>query len=92
MDNEENLTDKLLNFLEKDRFSLTSAIIYVFIIAGVRSLMEAHVGRYHGYGRYLFTQHVLLSYPQLLIGVLIIYLIIKKPPKKIMNVFLVIHM
>lgn len=88
MDKEETLTNKLLDFLEKDRFSLTSAIIYVFIIAGVRSLMEAQVGSYHGYGRYLFTQHVLLSYPQLLIGVLIIYLIIKKPPKKIMNVFL----
>lgn len=88
MDNEETLTNKLLNFIEKDRFSLTSAIIYLFIIGGIRSLMEGRVGSYHGYGRYLFTQHVLLSYPQLLFGVLIIYIIIRKSPKKIMNFFL----
>ncbi len=89
MDNyDQTLTKKILNFIEKDRFSLTTAIIYVFIIAGVRSFMEARVGSYYGYGRYLFTQHVLLSYPQLLIGALIIYVIIRKPPKKIMNFFL----
>jgi len=82
------LTKRLLDFLEKDRFNLTSALIYVFIIAGIRSFFEAHVGQYHGYGRYLFTQHVLLSYPQLLMAALVIYLITKRPPKKIMNVFL----
>lgn len=88
MDKEETLTSKLLAFLEKDRFSLTSALVYVSIIAGIRSLMEARVGSYHGYGIYLFSQHVLLSYPELLIGVLIIYLMVRKHPKSIMNFFL----
>ncbi len=83
-----SLTKRLLDFLEKDRFNLTTALIYVFIIAGVRSFMEAHVGVYHGYGRYLFTQHVLLSYPQLLMAALVVYLVTKRPPKKIMNFFL----
>ncbi len=86
--NEKSLTEKLLDFLEKDRFNLTTGLIYVFIIAGIRSFFEAHVGQYHGYGRYLFTQHVLLSYPQLLMAALVIYLLTKRPPKKIMNVFL----
>ncbi len=85
---DESLTKKILDFIEKDRFNLTTALVYVFIIAGVRSFFEAHVGQYHGYGRYLFTQHVLLSYPQLLMAALVIYLITKRPPKKIMNVFL----
>ncbi|MFW6041200.1 MAG: hypothetical protein ACOC85_05135 [Thermoplasmatota archaeon] len=85
---DESLTKRLLDFLEKDRFNLTTALVYVFIIAGIRSFFEAHVGQYHGYGRYLFTQHVLLSYPQLLMAALVIYLITKRPPKKIMNVFL----
>ncbi|MFW6141789.1 MAG: hypothetical protein ACOC53_04450 [Candidatus Saliniplasma sp.] len=88
MEDENSFTSKILDFMEKDRFNLTSAIIYVFIIGGVRSVMEAHVGRYYGYSRYLFTQHVLLSYPQLLVGTLVVYLIIKRHPKKIMNVFL----
>jgi len=85
---DESLTKKLLDFLEKDRFNLTAALVYIFIIAGIRSFLEAHVGQYHGYGRYLFTQHVLLSYPQLLMAALVIYLITKRHPKKIMNVFL----
>ncbi|MBS3782004.1 MAG: hypothetical protein KGY68_05285 [Candidatus Thermoplasmatota archaeon] len=85
---EKTLTKKLLDFLEKDRFTLTTALIYVFIIAGIRSFFEAHVGEYHGYGRYLFTQHVLLSFPELLMAALVIYIVTKRSPKKIMNVFL----
>ncbi|MEF8834677.1 MAG: hypothetical protein V5A76_00815 [Candidatus Thermoplasmatota archaeon] len=85
---EESLTKKLLDFLEKDRFNLTTALIYVFIIAGIRSFFEAHVGQYHGYGRYLFTQHVLLSFPELLMAALVVYILTKRSPKKIMNVFL----
>lgn len=88
MDDNENWTEKLLNFIEKDRFSLTTALIYVFIIAGVRSFLEAALGRYHGYGGPLFAQHVLLSFPELLMAVLVIYIITKRSPKKIMNVFL----
>jgi len=86
--NDKSLTQRLLDFLEKDRFNLTAGLIYIFIIAGIRSFFEAHVGQYHGYGRYLFTQHVLLSYPQLLMAALVVYLLTKRPPKKIMNVFL----
>ncbi len=88
MNDEKSISGKIIGILEKDRFTLTTALIYVFIIAGLRSVMEGVVGAYYGYGKHLFLQHVLLSYPQLLLGTLIIYLIIRESPKKIMNVFL----
>lgn len=81
-DNESSIRNRLLNFIERDRFSFTTAIVYIFILGAVRSIMEAYIGAYQRYSIYLFSQHVLLSYPEILIGVLLVYVVTRIEIKK----------
>ncbi len=81
-------SEKLLEFLEKDRFNLVTATIYVFILAAVRSFLEGYIGEYPLYSKTIFTNHVLLSYPEILMGAFFLYLITKINIRKICNVIL----
>ncbi len=77
-----------MEWVEKDRFSLTTAIIYVFAIAALRSLLDSYVIGNKMYNTYQLAHYVLLAYPEFLLGALVIYALTKAPLRKIWNVIL----
>ncbi len=87
-DDDKSYSKKILDFIEKDRFSLSSAVIYIFIVSVIRSLLEAYISGYGTYTLNIMAQHVLLSYPEILMGALVIYGITRSSIKKIWNVIL----
>ncbi|MFO7990902.1 MAG: hypothetical protein R6U61_01250 [Thermoplasmata archaeon] len=87
-DDEKSYSKRILDFIEKDRFSLTSAVVYVFIISVIRSFLEAYISGYGAYTLNIIAQHVLISYPEILMGALVVYAITKIHIRKIWNVIL----
>lgn len=88
MAEEKTLRKKVLDWVEKDRFSLTTAVIYVFVIAAFRSFLDSLVTEHGWYNIYEMAHYVFVAYPEFLLGALVIFLLTKAPIRKVWNVIL----
>ncbi|MEF8873850.1 MAG: hypothetical protein V5A88_04160 [Candidatus Thermoplasmatota archaeon] len=87
------LRERLLTWLEKDRFTLTTAVIYIFFLGAFRSFLDSLVKDHGWYNIYELAHYVFVAYPEFLLGSLIIYLLIyplnkTTPIRKVWNVIL----
>ena len=81
-------TEKLLNVLEKNRFSLSTGIIYIAVITAIRSYMEGVLVESKIQAIPIFPHHILNSYVMILMGALGIYLVTGEKLRKIWNLIL----
>ncbi|GEM_PF-3111072 len=94
MTEEKSLRDILLDWLEKDRFTLSTALIYIFLLGAFRSFLDSLIKDHGWYNIYEMAHYVFVAYPEFLLGSLIIYLLIyplnrKTPIRKVWNVILI---
>lgn len=85
---EEFSTDHLIDFLEKDRFTVTTAFIYLIVLGVLRSVAESLIFQYPVFSLYLVAQHTAFNFPVLILGVLVIKLATDAPLRKVFNVVL----
>jgi len=88
MSEEKSLRLRVLDWLEKDRFSLTSAVIYIFLVAAFRSYLDSLVKDHGWYNIYEMAHYVFVAYPEFLLGSLVIFLLTTAPIRKVWNVIL----
>ena len=87
-DKEEGTVNRILSYVEKTRFGIISSIIYIFILAALRSFMEGRVFNYVTYTVYLLANHIALYFALFIVGVVIIALVSGIHPRKVYNVVL----
>lgn len=78
----------VIRVLEKNRFSIITATLYLLVLGIVRSYIESKWYGYQNFSFYLMSQHTMFNLPVLIIGVLLISIILKERPKKIFNIVL----
>lgn len=88
MQEEITRTERVLRWVEKDRFSLTTATIYVFLIGAFRAFLDSYVKDHGWFNIYEAAHYIFLAYPEILLGALVIYFLTKAPIRKIWNVIL----
>jgi len=80
--------NKIIDFFEKDRFTPSTAFIYLIIIGAVRSISESLYFEYPMFSMYLIIQHIAFNFPVLVLGVFVIYKATGAKIKKVFNVVL----
>ncbi len=81
--------ENLLEILEKDRFTVLTAFIYLVIIGIIRSAGESLIFEYPVFSIYLIAQHTAFNFPVLVLGVLVIKLATDMPLRKVYNLVLI---
>ncbi len=84
MDNE-NIITKIFEFLERERFSLVSVFIYVFLLSAIRSVLEGYIFDYQYYSYYLFINHTISYVMAYFVGIFLIYAVTKIDYQKLAN-------
>lgn len=80
--------DKLFCFLEKDRFTPLTALIYFVALGLIRSLSESLIFEYGTFSFYLIVQHTAFNFPVFVLGVLVIYKATNIQYRKVLNLVL----
>lgn len=65
-DRSKSFREKLLRSIEKNRFSLSTGLIYLFIIGTIRTFLQARAADFEPYLEYFFAQHITLKYFEIL--------------------------
>ena len=85
-DHSDSLPERLLEFAEKERFTVLTATLYLIMIGVVRSLSESYAGEYVGFGIPLLTQHIMLYFAVFFPGAIAISVLADIDMKKVVNV------
>ncbi len=80
--------ETMIDFLEKDRFTPSTAFVYLIILGVVRSVSESIYYEYPMFSMYLVAQHIAFNMPVLVLGVLVIQIATGTSMKKVFNVVL----
>jgi len=79
---------KVIDFLERDRFSPFTAFIYLLILGIIRSVSESLYFEYPVFSMYLIAQHIAFNFPVLVLGVLVVHKATGTQIRKVFNVVL----
>lgn len=82
----DSLLERLVELVEKERFTVLTAVIYLLVIGLVRSLSEAYMGEYLAYGIPLMTQHITFYFLVFFAGGVAISVLGDIDMKKVVNV------
>ncbi len=82
----ETTLESLINFVEKDRFTILTALLYIIIIGVIRSVSESYAGAYPGFGIHLLTQHVMFYFAVFFTGAVAISILGDIDIKTVLNV------
>ncbi len=88
MEKQNGLQERILDWVEKDRFSLTTALIYITTLGIIRSFLDSLVKDHGWYNMYEMAHYVFVAYPEFLLGALVIFILAKAPMRKVWNVVL----
>jgi len=80
--------NSLFNFLEKDRFTIFTAFVYLVILGVIRSFAESLFFDYPSFSLYLLAQHIAFNFPVLILGVLVIKAASGTDLRKVYNMIL----
>ncbi len=80
--------ERLFDILEKDRFTITTAFIYLIILGLMRSLSESFFFDYPTFSIYLVIQHTAFNFPVLFMGVIVLKMATGKSLRNIFNLIL----
>ncbi len=76
----------LIDFVEKDRFTVLTAVLYIMAIGVIRSVSESYAGVYPGFGIHLLTQHMMFYFAVFFTGAVTISILGDIDIKKVINV------
>ncbi len=79
----------IIEFLEKDRFTILTAFMYFILIGVIRSAAESLFFEFPNFSLYMVIQHTAFNFPVFVIGVFVIKFVIDAPLRKIYNIVLI---
>ena len=82
----DSLLERLVEFVERERFTVLTAVLYLLLIGAVRSLSESYMGEYLSFGIPLFTQHITFYFSVFFAGAVVISVLADIDIKKVVNV------
>ncbi len=78
----------IIKFLEKDRFTLSTTLVYLIVLGIIRSVAESLIFEYPVFSLYIIAQHTAFNFPVLVMGGLILKIAIDEKLRKVYNVIL----
>lgn len=80
---------RLFEFMERDRFTITTAFVYLLILGVIRSVSESLYFEYPVFSLYLIIQHTAFNFPVLVLGVLVIKIATGERLRTVYNIILI---
>ena len=80
--------ERLIEFLEKDRFTPSTAFFYFIFLGVVRSVSESLFFEYGTFSIYLVIQHTAFNFPVFVLGVFVIHKATGTRYRKVLNLVL----